>query len=225
MAPLNKVLFAFRRCSLKKFAILSATTLLLGSCSAAAISDESSFGSTPVAKTVLYKQHENLLDIVINKHIELTMLQAQIEQKRIDDAIAKEIIDGLYKNKIAIEDRINELSQYIGKTRYVFSGSSPSGWDCSGLVRWFYEGLNHELPHSATKQGMLKPKVTNPLPGDIVVFKYKNAKNFIHSAIYIGNNEVIHSGFGSGDRTEIISLDDAAFASQDYYFVRIMETE
>ena len=210
---------------MKKIAILSATTILLGSCGAAAISDENSFGPTPVAKTVLYKQHENLLDIIINNHIQMTMLEAQIEQKRINDAIEKEIADGLYKNKITIENRIKELSQYIGKTSYVFSGSTPSGWDCSGLVVWFYDGLSHELPHSATKQGMMKPKVTNPLPGDIVVFKYKNAKNFIHSAIYIGNNEVIHSGFGSGDRTEIISLDDAAFASQDYYFVRIMETE
>ena len=210
---------------MKKIAILGAATVLLGSCGASAVSDENHIINTPVTKVSLYEETQDILTMLIGRQAKLTMLEYRIEQKRIEDAIAKEISDGLYKNKVAVQDRIKELSQYIGKTSYVFSGSTPSGWDCSGLVVWFYDGLHHELPHSATKQGMMKPKVTNPLPGDIVVFKYKNAKNFIHSAIYIGNNEVIHSGFGSGDRTEIISLDDAAFASQDHYFVRIMETE
>lgn len=209
---------------MKKFAILSATTLLFGSCAASAASDESVFGTTPVAQIEYEYKTDLISTLIIQKH-ELTMLQAEAERKKALRIEQAKIAQGLAMNKIAIENRLDELSQYIGNTWYVFSGSTPSGWDCSGLVRWFYMGLGHELPHSATKQGLIKPKVTNPLPGDIVVFKYKNAKNFIHSAIYIGNNKVIHAGFGSGDRTEIISLDDAAFASQDYYFVRIMETE
>ena len=210
---------------MKKIAILGAVTTLLVSCEGAAVSDENFIISTPTTSVSFYETSHDLITMLINKQARLTMLEAQIERKRIEDAIAKQISDGLYRNKVTVLNRIKELSEHIGKTKYVFSGSTPAGWDCSGLVVWFYSGLSHELPHSATKQGLMKPKVTNPLPGDIVVFKYKNAKNFIHSAIYIGNNEVIHSGFGSGDRTEIISLDDAAFASQDHYFVRVMETE
>ena len=210
---------------MKKIAILGAATVLLGSCGASAVSDENHIINTPVIRASLYEETPDILTMLVGRQAELTMLEAKIEQKRIKDAIDKQISDGLYRNKVAVSNRIKELSEHIGKTKYVFSGSTPAGWDCSGLVVWFYGGLSHELPHSATKQGLMKPKVKNPLPGDIVVFKYKGAKNFIHSAIYIGNNEVIHSGFGSGDRTEIISLDDASFASQDHYFVRVMETE
>lgn len=206
---------------MKKIAILGTVAVLFG-CSAATVADDHK--TSNIIKYAI-NTPLNAFDQIIQIHKTQTLLEKQAEVARQARIAAANEATALLKNKHVIESRINELSQYIGKTRYVFSGSTTSGWDCSGLVRWFYLDLGHDLPHSATKQGMLKPKVTNPLPGDIVVFKYKNAKSFIHSAIYIGNNEVIHSGFGSGDRTEIISLDDAAFASQDYYFVRIMETE
>ncbi len=151
-----------------------------------------------------------------------------LEKIREDAEIARKAeiarLEGLAKNTVAINNRIDELSKHINKTWYVFSGSTPRGWDCSGLVLWFYGGIGIELPHSATKQGLLKPKVSDPVPGDIVVTKYINSKNFIHSGIYIGNNKMIHSGFKKGQRTEIIDLNDPCFKGQKHYFVRIIET-
>jgi cell wall-associated NlpC family hydrolase len=46
--------------------------------------------------------------------------------------------------------RLNEVIKYlksrVGETSYVFSGSSPRGWDCSGLVKWTYERFANICP-------------------------------------------------------------------------------
>ena len=209
---------------MKRLATVSTFTLILVSCSSAvSYSDDHSIieNSTPTFSQAL--PGSSFIDTIISVKKEQTMLEQQakaalelkLQQIEKEQAIAK--------NGIAMDETIVELRQHIGKTWYVFSGSSPRGWDCSGLVRWYYEQLGIEVPHSASKQGQLKPKVTDPKPGDIVVFKYKGSKNHHHSAIYIGNNKVIHAGFKKGDRTEIISLDDASFNNNDINFVRILE--
>lgn len=194
--------------------------ILLG-CSAATVADERYWSSS----TKYESSHApKSINLILGNDESLTLVEKIVEDNEIarKNEIAR--IEGLAKNKAAIENRLDELTKHINKTRYVFSGSTPRGWDCSGLVVWFYGGLGIELPHSATKQGLLKPKVDDPKPGDIVVTKYIGFKNFIHSGIYIGNNRMIHSGFKEGQRTEIINLSDASFANQKHYFVRIMET-
>lgn len=207
---------------MKRFAILSATTVIIGSCASAAVSDEMRSVSIPSAAQKTESVTHNLIKLAIHMNEEATMLeQIAIEEQKIRSQIAEKTrVDALHR--FIIKQRIDELNEYVGKTWYVFSGSTPRGWDCSGLVVWFYEDLGIVLPHSATKQGMLKPKVKDPIPGDIVVTKYKNSKNFIHSGIYIGDNKMIHSGFKSGQKTEVISLDDPSFDNQKHYFVRVI---
>lgn len=207
---------------MKKFAILSATTVIIGSCASAAISDEVHLVSQPPAVYKIENVNNGFIGLMIQRHLEATMIEAKmIADQKIRNKIAERSrADALHK--AIINQRIKELSKYVDKTWYVFSGSTPRGWDCSGLVVWFYEDLGITLPHSATKQGLLKPKVKTPIPGDVVVTKYNNSKNFIHSGIYIGDNKMIHSGFKPGQKTEIISLDDPSFDGQRHYFVRII---
>jgi cell wall-associated NlpC family hydrolase len=119
---------------------------------------------------------------------------------------------------------VRKLKSRVGKTWYVFSGHTPAGWDCSGLVYWAYEQLGVPVEHSATKQGNSGTKVRTPAIGDIVVFGYKGSKSYYHSSIYIGDNKVIHAGFRKGTSTSIISLDDPAFQDSTITFVRLIET-
>jgi cell wall-associated NlpC family hydrolase len=116
---------------------------------------------------------------------------------------------------------VSKLEARIGKTRYVFSGSTPAGWDCSGLVRWAYEQIGIELPHSANKQGHMGKIVKSPRIGDVVVFGWKGSKSFYHAAIYVGNNQVIHAGFRKGSRTEKIALNSRAFSGSTIRFVEM----
>lgn len=99
----------------------------------------------------------------------------------------------LRKNSDRVESAIKKLKKHVGKTWYVFSGNTPSGWDCSGLTMWFYQQLDIELQHRASKQDTSGTRSTDPKPGDLVVFHYKGNKDAYHVGIYIGNGKMIHA--------------------------------
>lgn len=123
-----------------------------------------------------------------------------------------------------IQKVITRLEKRIGKTWYVFSGSTPGGWDCSGLVYWTYQQLGIEVPHSANKQGHLAKGVKDPKVGDIVVWGYKGSKSYYHAGIYIGDGKAIHAGFRKGTTTQVIDVDSPAFKGSTVKFVRLIKT-
>jgi len=102
------------------------------------------------------------------------------------------------ENKEKLNKVVIRLIHRVGKTPYVPQGSSIYGWDCSGMVRWAYEQIGVEVPHSATAQAYIGHRVKTPQVGDIVIFGYKGYKSFYHSAIYIGKNKVINANRGFG---------------------------
>jgi cell wall-associated NlpC family hydrolase len=204
---------------LKKIAILGAVVVLLG-CSAATVADDHKSLSTKIYKPVY---EVNGMSQIIETHKEQTMLEQQAAEKlriKIANAEREKL---MAQNNKALKDRLVELEKYVGKTWYVFSGSSPSGWDCSGLTRWFYEGLGVELDHSASKQAKNAGfYVDTPQVGDIVGFKHLNSKKYYHVGIYAGNGMVIHSK-KPGTRTEKIELTDGWFSQSEISFIRVIE--
>jgi len=112
------------------------------------------------------------------------------------------------------------LESRTHRTPYVFSGDKPSGWDCSGLVRYAYKQLGIILPHSANSQGHIGHRVSSPKLGDIVVFAYQGRKEFYHSAIYIGNNLIINANKEYGT-TVIEPLSN--FSKAQIRFIRILD--
>jgi len=91
-----------------------------------------------------------------------------------------------------------QIFHHVGRTPYVFAGSSLYGWDCSGMVRWMYQQFGITLPHSATAQARVGHRVTTPKIGDIVLFGYKGYSNFYHAAIYIGKGKVVNANSFAG---------------------------
>jgi hypothetical protein len=120
----------------------------------------------------------------------------------VPDFIESPVIDFRAK---AMNKRIKNLSKHVDKTWYVFSGITPDGWDCSGLVMWFYQGFGLELYHSVTAQ-MHSGEITDePIPGDIIAFSYHGSERGYHNGIYIGNDQFIHSP-KPGKRTAVASV-------------------
>jgi len=81
--------------------------------------------------------------------------------------------------------------------RYVYGGSSRSGWDCSGFTSWVYAQHGISLPHSASgqkAQGTVISK-SEARPGDLV---YTPG----HVGIYAGNGTIIDAGNSAKDTTE-----------------------
>ena len=129
----------------------------------------------------------------------------------------------LANNKAELEQVVKLLLDRVGKTPYVFSGSSTAGWDCSGMTVWAYNHLGIELPHSASKQAKLGVEVATPNVGDLVV--YGNSSGYFHSAIYVGEGLLVHAGFKPGRSTEVIPMTHGSLAGLDYTIRRFLDTE
>jgi cell wall-associated NlpC family hydrolase len=106
-------------------------------------------------------------------------------------------------------DIVEVARKYVGAP-YRWGGSSPSGFDCSGLVRYVYAQVGVELPHNAAKQYALGAPVAREdlLPGDIVFFD-----RLRHNGIYIGDGRFIHAR-QTGKRVAIAGLDEAWYAER-----------
>lgn len=129
----------------------------------------------------------------------------------------------LFENTVAVKAAVKKLNKTVGKTWYVFSGSTPRGWDCSGLTMWFYEQLGIQLEHRASKQQSVGVATKNPKPGDLVVFKYKGYKTAYHVGIYIGNGKMIHAP-KHGHRTMVESVKKFAGNYSKVSYRTIIET-
>ena len=78
---------------------------------------------------------------------------------------------------------------------YVWGGSGPNQFDCSGLVMWAFQQAGMSLPHSsqALAQGGQPVSMDQMQPGDLVTY-YSDAS---HVGIYIGDGMMVHaSTFG-----------------------------
>ena len=80
---------------------------------------------------------------------------------------------------------------------YVYGGSSPSGFDCSGFTQYVYSHFNISLPHSSSSQyksSVTKISSSQLQPGDLVFFSNTAGGSSIgHVGIYVGNNTFIHA--------------------------------
>ncbi len=90
---------------------------------------------------------------------------------------------------------------------YVFGGTTPSGFDCSGLVQYVFKMHGISVPRLADEQYNLGKDVKrNQLsPGDLVFFTTYTA-GVSHCGIYIGDGKFLHASSSKG--VKIDSLDN-----------------
>ena len=99
-------------------------------------------------------------------------------------------------------------TRYLGAP-YVWAGSSPSGFDCSGLVMYAFGQVGVAVPHNAAQQFRLGTPVDRSrlMPGDLVFFNQLR-----HNGIYLGDGRFVHSTKPGGVR--IARLDDDWFRTR-----------
>lgn len=97
----------------------------------------------------------------------------------------------------------NALS-YIG-TPYVWGGTTPSGFDCSGLTQYVYRDAGVSLPRTAAQQSNKGERVSmNELePGDLLFWGAQGSS--YHVGIYIGNGSFVHAP-KPGDSVKITKM-------------------
>ncbi len=110
--------------------------------------------------------------------------------------------------------------KFIG-VPYVWGGTSPSGFDCSGLVQYCYRQVGVNLPRTSREQfkvgTFIAPDNLAALkPGDLLFFGYNADPGRIHHvAMYVGDGNFIHAP-GTGDHVKISSLADRIANHKDY---------
>lgn len=116
---------------------------------------------------------------------------------------------------------VSLAQQYLG-VPYVYGGSSPSGFDCSGFTMYIFAQVGVKLPHGATSQLSYGASVSRSelQPGDLVFFQDYGAVAS-HVGIYIGGDQFIHasSSYYNGHCVVISSLTETYYNSH-YYTAR-----
>lgn len=107
---------------------------------------------------------------------------------------------------------VQMAKQYMG-TKYVWGGTTPAGFDCSGFVQYLYAKQGIKLPRTTYEQIKVGQHIDrkNLQPGDIVFFSDNG--NVHHEGLYIGNNQFIHAPH-TGDVVKISSLNEPYYAQQ-----------
>lgn len=115
------------------------------------------------------------------------------------------------------EDIVALARKYLG-VQYVWGGTSPSGFDCSGLVTYVFGKNGIQLPRVTYNQIAVGQSVPqNKLrPGDLVFFDTDRSRQGPdHVGIYIGGGKFIHAP-RPGSSVKISSL------AESYYMDRWM---
>jgi cell wall-associated NlpC family hydrolase len=98
-------------------------------------------------------------------------------------------VDGWRKAVVEIAQR------YVGDP-YVWGGTQPGGFDCSGLIQYVYGQVGKHLPRISYQQANYGHRVSlNKLqPGDLVAWDNSSRNNGAdHIAIYIGHGRIIEA--------------------------------
>ena len=77
---------------------------------------------------------------------------------------------------------------------YKFTGDTPVGFDCSGLVRYSYLTAGMDLPHGTKALMGITRSVglRNARRGDLLFF-VQEGKKYSHVGIYVGNDQFVHA--------------------------------
>ncbi|MDQ1144322.1 glucan-binding YG repeat protein [Bacillus sp. SORGH_AS 510] len=108
-------------------------------------------------------------------------------------------------------DKVTDIAlDYIG-VPYVWGGTTPSGFDCSGFTSYSYKQAGVSIPRTASEQYTKGQAVSksNLVEGDLVFFStYKAGAS--HVGIYLGDNKFVHASSSAG--VKISSLTESYYS-------------
>lgn len=134
----------------------------------------------------------------------------------VERYVCNQYVDGIsqeeYNAPSGAPQVVEEAMKYIG-TPYVYGGSSPRGFDCSGFTSYVYRQLGVTLNRTAAGQASngISVKKSELLPGDLVLFNTYGS-GIGHVGIYVGDGNMVHAPY-SGQRVRVETINSGYYAS------------
>lgn len=123
------------------------------------------------------------------------------KSSRSSNSVALTSVKGL---EYSLSDQIVEYSKEFVGVKYVYGGSTPGGFDCSGFIGYVYKKFGIKLNRSAEDLYLNGTRVSKSelQPGDILFFdaSSRKASGIIdHAGIYLGGGNFIHASSSNGE--------------------------
>lgn len=115
---------------------------------------------------------------------------------------------------------VDSAYNYVG-TPYVWGGTTPDGFDCSGFVRYVYEENGIRLSRTSREQARHGSTVSlsELRPGDLLFFNMnrRNRRPIDHVGLYLGEGHFIHAPSKKSRMIQVENLESS------YYLPKIVE--
>lgn len=116
---------------------------------------------------------------------------------------------------LSVGEQVANYAKKFLKVPYVWGGTTPNGFDCSGYTQYVFKQMGYSLKRTAAQQlnNGTAVKRSNLKIGDLVFFKntYSTSAAASHVGIYIGNDQFIHAAEGG---VKITDMDASYYASR-----------
>lgn len=97
--------------------------------------------------------------------------------------------------KVTFDDQAAALARKLVGDRYVYGGSSPAGFDCSGLTQYVYRQTGKSIQRTAEAQYLEFKRIAKSAatPGDLVFFHDTSnpGSPVYHVGVYEGGNSMM----------------------------------
>jgi hypothetical protein len=98
-------------------------------------------------------------------------------------------------------ENIISLAKKLIGIPYLWGGSSPLGFDCSGFIQFLFRLNGLLLPRNSRDQAAsgrdIKGEISSLAPADLLFF-YEEKERIGHVALSLGNGDIIHSSLSRG---------------------------
>ncbi|WCN36945.1 C40 family peptidase [Aneurinibacillus uraniidurans] len=120
------------------------------------------------------------------------------------------------KASAASVDHIVSVAQSLIGVPYRWGGTTTSGFDCSGFVRYVFAKEDVSLPRTAYAMYQQGTPVSRSAlrRGDIVFFKTESYAPVTHTGVYIGNGRFVHASSSKG--VSVSNVNDRYYWGQRY---------
>lgn len=113
---------------------------------------------------------------------------------------------------------VSVAKNYLG-VPYIFGGTAPSGFDCSGLIYYAFKKAGKSISRtSAAGYYNMATKVKSPQVGDLVFFSNTYKAGVSHVGIYVGDNKMISA---NGAKVSITTIQTSYWKSHFTGYGRI----